>query len=389
MGHNERQSYLSAIKERYSKAKRADKTKILDEFCAVCGFNRKYAIRILKKERTVSKKRPGPKPVYQSDSLLAPLKKIWFTADQPCSRKLKVIIPDWLPHYESTYGQLPADVKEKLLSISRATIDRVLQPVRAKHKIKGRCTTKPGSLLKSKIPIQVGQWEVDKPGYLEADTVAHCGNSVAGKFAWSLTVTDICTGWTENRAIWNKLGVGVYQEISDIESILPFAILGFDSDNGGEFMNNSLYDYFVNRDKPVMFTRSRPYRKNDNAHVEQKNWTHVRQLFGYDRLDNKKTVRLMNDLYRSEWSLYQNHFIPAMKLIKKERIGSKYKKQYEQPKTPYERVIASPHIALSTKEELKKLHQNLNPFTLKKEIERKLDIIFGLVKVTSNVRQRI
>jgi hypothetical protein len=164
--------------------------------------------------------------------------------------------------------------------------------------------------------------------------VAHCGDCISGKFAWSLTVTDIHTGWTENRATWNKWSAGIYREISNIEFCLPFKVLGFDSDNGSEFMNYALYDYFTNRDEPVIFTRSRPYQKNDNAHVEQKNWTHVRHLLGYDRLNNKKVVKLLNDLYRNQWSLYQNHFIPCMKLIKKERVGSRYKK-YMMPQRPH------------------------------------------------------
>lgn len=294
-----------------------------------------------------------------------------------------------MPSYEETYGALPADIKSQILSISAASIDRLLKPIRATNKLKGRCTTKPGSLLKSHIEIQFSHWDIQRPGYLEADTVAHCGNTVAGNFAWSLTVTDICTGWTENRAMWNKDHGPVYERISDIEATLPFEVLGFDCDNGGEFINHALYDYFIKRDNPVAFTRSRPYKKNDNAHVEQKNWTHVRNLFGYDRLDNWHVVPLMNELYRKEWSLLQNHFMPSMKLHTKTRIGAKYKKQYESPKTPYERVLESDSVAEATKENLRATHAALNPFTLKREIERKLMEIFQHVKVTTNVRQRI
>jgi hypothetical protein len=302
---------------------------------------------------------------------------------------LKVILPVWLPSYELIYGTIELPIREKLLSISRSTIDRILRPIRAKSKLKGRCTIKPGALLKKHIPIQIGTWETNKPGYLEADTVAHCGDSVAGKFAWSVTVTDLYSGWTEIRATWNKWAEGVYRQISNIEAILPFKVLGFDCDNGDEFMNHALYDYFVNRTEPVQFTRSRPYRKNDNAHVEQKNWTRVRQLFGYDRLEDKRIVRLMNDLYRNEWSLYQNHCMPSMKLLTKERFGAKYKKQYEIPKTPYERLLASDYCDLQTKDKLMKIHKDINPFKLKESIEIKLVEIFKYVTVTSNVRHRL
>ncbi len=389
MGYLEKKSYLLAIFLRYKNADRSEKIKILDEFCAVCRYNRKYAIRLLKRSEIIRKKKSGPKTIYNESTLLVPLKRIWFAADQCCSKKLKVIIGAWLPSYESTYGPLDAEIKQKLLSISPATIDRILKPVRAINKIKGRCTTKPGSLLKSHIPIQFTHWDIQKPGFFEADTVAHCGNSIAGNFAWSLTMTDICTGWTENRAMWNKLGGEVYEKISDVEVALPFEILGFDSDNGVEFMNHALHDYFTKRDKPVLFTRSRPYMKNDNAHVEQKNWTHVRNLFGYDRLDNYLVVTMMNDLYRKEWNLYQNHFIPTMKLLSKERVGSKYKKSYEPPRTPYERVLESTYVDDATKLKLKAVHETLNPFTLKQEIEKKLILIFKHAKVTSNLSQRI
>tara|TARA_R110002110_G_C13338772_1_gene707506 strand:+ start:51 stop:1217 length:1167 start_codon:yes stop_codon:yes gene_type:complete len=388
MGFIERKSYLIAILSRYPAASRADKTKILDEFCAVCNYNRKYAIRILNRGPTIKKKRSGPKPVYQDQAILDVLKKIWFAADQPCSLKLIVIIPKWLPCYEEKYGAIEDEVKQKLLSISRSTIDRLLKPVRAKSKPKGQCTTKP-STFKTKIPVQMHHWDIDKPGYVEADTVAHCGDSIAGKFAWSLTVTDLFTGWTENRAVWNKYSEGVYQAVSFIEAALPFETLGFHSDNGSEFMNHIVYDYFTNRTKPVLFTRSRPYRKNDNAHVEQKNYTHVRQLLGYDRLDRKSVVYQMNELYRHEWSLYQNHFIPSVKLIYKERVGSRYKKIYDMPKTPYERVLESDFVDNKTKDKLRAIHRSLNPFTLKDEIERKLSVIFKNLKVTSNVRHRL
>ena len=232
-------------------------------------------------------------------------------------------------------------------------------------------------------------WDVSTPGYLEADTVAHCGTSMAEDFVWSLTVTDIYSGWTESRSLWNKGATGVVEQIKDIENKLPFPLLAFDSDNGSEFLNMHLIRYFSDRSKVIPFTRSRPYHKNDNAHVEQKNWIHVRQLLGYKRLENPDVVSLINDLYKNEWSIYQNHFVPTFKLLEKQKINSRYQRLYETPVTPYQRLMDSDYISPEKKYYLRKLHLSLNPYQLKREKERKLKLIFSLNTVTSIMRQRI
>jgi len=390
MGKNERQAYLKAIRLRYRRARKKSKVTILDEFCSVCGYNRKYAIRLLNQRAKTSKKsRSGPRPIYASAEFLTALKHIWFASDQMCSKKLKAAIPLWLPFYQTAYKALSPETHEKLLSISAATIDRVLKPVRVTYGRKGLSGTRPGTLLKNQIPIRTDFWDVTQPGFMEADTVAHCGDSLAGSFVWSLTMTDILTTWTENRATWNKGAEGVLKQIKDIETKLPFDMQGFDCDNGSEFLNWHLLRYFTDHPSVTSFTRSRPYKKNDNAHVEQKNWSHVRQLFGYDRIEDPDLVDLMNDLYANEWPLYQNHFIPSMKLLEKKRINSKYFKKYGVPQTPYDRVMASEHVSDEEKERLQIVHKTLNPFILKRNIEKKLRVIFKKVKVTSNVRQRI
>jgi hypothetical protein len=389
MSPEQKKAYREAIQKRYKKATRKQKAIILDEFCSVCEYNRKYAIRLLRKKQKKKVRRPGRKPKYDVLSIMKPLKAIWFASDQACSKKLKIIIREWLPHYESEQGLLDDLVRGQLYSISPSTIDRILKPVRLKHPRKGMSGTKPGRLLKNQIPIKTDHWDVTQPGYMEADTVAHCGNSLAGDFVWSITLTDIKSTWTENRATWNKGSHGVRNQIEDIEKSLPFHIIGFDCDNGSEFLNHHLMRYFSRRDQPVQFTRSRPYRKNDNAHVEQKNWTHVRHLFGYDRFEKPCLVELMNHLYRNEWSLYQNHFCPTMKLIEKKKINSRYYKRYDTPMTPYQRLMESEHITQEVKNKLEKLHATLNPFELKRIIEQKLKHIFKFVTVTSNVRQRI
>lgn len=221
-----------------------------------------------------------------------------------------------------------------MLKASSATLDRLLKPFRVEHP-KGRCTTKPGTLLKNRIPVKTANDDATQPGFFEADTVAHCGNSMAGDFVYSLTFADIFTGWTENRAVWGRGSYLVLQRLKEIEVELPFPILGFDGDNGSEFLNHHLIRYYTERpQQPVAFTRSRPYRKNDNAVVEQKNWTHVQQLLGYDRFDKPELVPLINDLYAKEWRLYTNFFCPTLKLKYKVKVNSKYRKTYEPAQTP-------------------------------------------------------
>lgn len=377
-----RREYLEAIRNRYRNARRKEKAIILGEFCATCGYNRKYAIRLLRK--TVSKctpRKPGPAFRYDKELLLVPLKRIWFATDQMCSKKLKAAIPLWLPFYEEEHELLHPDVRQKLLDMSPATIDRLLKPLRALYK-KGRCSTKPGTLLKNQIPIKTHNWDVTKPGYFEADTVAHCGNSMAGDFVFSLTFTDVFSGWTENRAVWGKGSQGVLRQIRNIEERISFPILGFDCDNGSEFLNHHLVSYFTDRPKcPVLFTRSRPYRKNDNAFVEQKNWTHVRQLLGYDRFDNPELVPIINDLYMNEWSLFTNYFCPTLKLKEKQRINSRYIKKYEPPQTPYQRILDSADVSSDAKETLVAVYNSLNPFKLKKKIDDKLKTVFHIFRL--------
>jgi len=377
-----KRDYLQAIRTRYRTAPKDSKSAILDEFCTICGYNRKYAIRRLNKKPTKRQRKPGPQPQYRDTSVLQPLKRIWFATDQMCSKKLQAAIPLWLPFYEQEYGALDAGIKTKLLAISPSTIDRTLKPVRVSGKTKGLCGTKPGTLLKNQIPIKTHNWDVTKPGFFEADTVAHCGNSLSGNFVWSLTFTDIFSGWTENRAVWNKGSYGVFTQIKDIEAAIAFPIRGFDCDNGSEFLNHHLLRYFTNRPQsPIQFTRSRPYKKNDNAHVEQKNWTHVRQVLGYDRFDKPELVDLINDLYKHECSLYNNFFCPTLKLKEKLRVNSKYVKKYYPPKTPYQRLLDSEQLTREAKLFLSVTYQSLNPFKLKKIIESKLKMIFNTLRL--------
>jgi len=381
MSPRSKREYLEAVYLRYKRAARKRKTVILDEFCRNCGYHRKHAIRILNNFRRFTKPKPkkrGKPSKYDKPSVIKPLKRIWLAANLPCSKRLKVIIPLWLKAYTEEFGDLSADVVKALLKISPPTIDRLLKPVRVKYKGRSRSTTKPGTLLKKQIPIKTNQWNETRPGFLEADTVAHCGESLLGDFAYTVDFVDIATGWSEQRAIWGKGETGVLKQIQDVEDSLPFPMLGFDCDNGSEFLNYHLLRHFTERDKPVQFTRSRPYHKDDNAHVEQKNWTHVRQWFGYHRLDKAVLVPLMNELYTHEWGLYHNFFMPSVKLIEKKLVAGKTIKRYDTPKTPYQRVLESPHITASAKSSLKEQFETLNPFKLRRTMENKLKTIFSI-----------
>lgn len=371
--------YLKQLKTRYFRANRKGKAKILTEFCATSGYHRKHVIRLLTRTPLGWRdKPPGRKKLYQPAQLQEPLKQIWLATDQMCGKRLHAAIPLWLPYYESFYSPLPDDIKQQLLTMSKSTIDRLLIPCRSRYP-KRLGGTKPGNLLRHQVPIKTDQWDEDRPGFVEADTVAHCGSSLLGSFIWSITLTDIFSGWTENRATWNKGAHGVFLQLKSIEEILPFIILGFDSDNGGEFINHHLIRYFLDRTKPVQFSRSRPYHSGDNAHVEQKNWTHVRQLFGYYRLNKQQLVALMNDLYANECSQLHNYFYPSMKLQDKARIQSKIKKKHDAPQTPYQRLMRCEHISEEQKKKLRITFESLNPFQLKQAIEKKLKKIFSHV----------
>jgi len=376
-----KREYAESIKSRYHKANRDNKTKILDEFCSICGYNRKYAIRLLsdrRKKAFTKSLRRGRKKKYTHHQILPILFDLWTKTNLPCSKRLKAIIPLWLPFY-------PYDIDEEayydLLTISPATIDRLMKPNRSKYQKAGLSTTRPGSLIKKHIPIATNQWDESRPGFLEADSVAHCGTSMGGSFVFTINCVDIATTWTEQFAVWGKGEKGVVNALVNIENRLPFELLGFDCDNGSEFLNWHIVRHFLKRKKPVHFTRSRAYYKNDNAHIEEKNWTHIRQYLGYQRFDKIELIDLLNDLYCNEWRLYFNFFIPSVKLTAKNRIGAKTLKIYDKPKTPFQRVLDSPLIQPNQKVELQNIFETLNPFELQKSMKQKIAKVIETAKL--------
>ena len=382
MSKNSRTQYLESIRNRYSSSKKIQKNSILDEFCKVCGYNRKYAIRLLNiKPTKVFKKKLLSTKKYEGEEFKGFLVKTWKASNLPCGKRLKPIIGIWLPKYLESGEKLSGPTIKLLGEVSAATIDRIFKPFRHRFKKRGLCTTKPGSRLKDLVPIRTNQWDESRPGFVEADTIAHCGNSIAGMFVYSVNMVDISSGWSIQRAIWGKGETGVLEALKKMESILPFKIRGFDCDNGGEFLNWGMLRYFKNRKLPVAYTRARAYHKNDNAHVEGKNWTLIRQYLGYERFDKPEIVRLLNDLYSNDWYYLVNFFLPSSKLINKERVGSKIIKKYDKPKTPFERLIESKEISKEIKEELKLQFKKSNPYQLEKEIQKQIHKIFTMLKL--------
>jgi hypothetical protein len=360
---------LARIHGRYQRAGRPHKTRILDEFCATCGYHRKAALRLLNRPLpSAPPKRSGPKIIYDPAAVLPVLKAVWLASDQLCSKLLKAALPAWLEHYERRSAPLPAAFKKKLLSVSSAQMDRLLRPVRVQHPKKGLAATRSGPP------------DTARPGSVEADTVAHCDDSTEGDYVNSLTFTELFSGWTENRAVWNKSADAVLGQLQELEQGVPFEMKDFHTDNGGEFPNWALHRHLTGRAVKLPWTRSRAYRKNDNAHCEQKNWTHVRQLFGHERFGHPELVALMNDLYANKWSQFTNHFKPTFKLLKREKKDGKTNRVYEKkPQTPYQRPLASPDIPEATKAKLRAEHAALDPFELKKNIEVKLKKFFTVL----------
>ncbi|MGC1483877.1 MAG: transposase family protein [Candidatus Acidiferrum sp.] len=366
---------MRAIYERYRLAGREGKNVILSEFCANTGYHRKYAIRLLNGPRPERRRRSQERRrrVSYGPETLAILTAVWEAAGYPWSVRLKALLPAWMPWIRKRFGVRP-EIAEQLVKISARQMDRRLagQKTQRRRRIYGR--TKPGYLLKHQIPVKTDSWDVRVPGFTEVDLVSHSGNSAAGDFAHTLNVTDIHTAWTESRAVLGRGEEAVQRALQEIRGVLPFALRGVDSDNGSEFINWHLKTWC--EQQGIQLTRGRPYKKDDNAHVEQKNWTHVRKLLGWERYDTHEGVTAINDLYGQELRLWLNLFLPSVKLVKKMRVGSKVRRVYDQPRTPLERVQACPQADREKLAHLEELRKRLDPFQLGQTIERKLQQIF-------------
>ena len=392
----ERKKATAVVAPRYQKAGKKEKGAILEEFTKLTGYGRKYASHVL---RTHGRKvRVGTSHVIQGDVRKAvkrkrpkvydtavedALQKVWYLMDCICGKRLAPVLGEIVKRLER-FGELRVspDVREKLLRISPASIDRLLARERRRHEIKGRGNTKPGTLLKHQIPIRTfSDWNEQKPGFVEIDLVGHDGGDSHGEFAQTLDVTDVCTTWTETEAVRNKAQIWVFNALKDIRQRLPFPLLGVDSDSGGEFINHHLFKYC--QQEKITFTRSRSYRKNDGCFVEQKNYSVVRRAVGYLRYDSEEELQTLNELYR-HLRLYTNFFQPTMKLMEKKRIGSKVTKKYDKAKTPYRRVLASVDVSAKDKQVLQRIYAKLNPAQLKRTITRLQQKLYKL-----NAQKRI
>ena len=379
--------YINEMRPRYRSASKKEQGVLLDEIMSVCKRNRKYLIRVLNKKPAPryptsvyggTQKPAGRPKEYHAPEILAFLLAVWHASNQACSKRLEHVLHLWLPYYEAFSGiVLSLEHQVLILRLSHSTIDRLLAAERQRYRVgKGRTTTKPGTLLKKRIPIKTNQWDEKRPGFLEVDTVAHCGTSTSGMYAHTLNNVDIASGWVEPRAIWGKGEIGVVDAITDIENALPFPIRGVDVDNGSEVLNHHMEAYLTGRKRKPEYTRSREYKKNDNAHIEGRNWTHIRQYLGYERFDNPAVVALMNDLYANEYSLLINFFLPSVKLQEKERLGSKIVKHHDKPTTPCDRLLSSRHISKEKKQWLRERRASLNPFLLHQIVHQKVRRIF-------------
>lgn len=367
---------------RYRRSGKKEKGLILNEFTALTGYNRSYARLVLRNHGRavevsskvrivgdVGKRTKRPRRVIYDEADFKALRTVWRVMDYICGKRLRPVLGE-MAELLVRKGELRCmiETEKKLTRMSAATIDRLLKPEREKYKLKGRSHTKPGTLLKHQIPIRTfSEWDDERPGFLEIDLVGHDGGRVDSFHAFTLDATDVATGWTCLAALKNKAQEWTFSELRDIRFRLPFPLLGIDSDNGSEFINDQLFRYC--QKEQITFTRSRPYRKNDACFVEQKNFSVVRRAVGYQRYEGDEQVALMNELYES-LELYTNFFQPSMKLIAKERRGARVKKKYDEARTPFRRVLEAESVDEATKDRLRDKYASLNPAHLKRRIER-------------------
>jgi hypothetical protein len=365
----------NAMHSRYLGADRHQKGRMLDEFVAATGYTRKRAIRLMRHGPPGPRAGHGGRPQRYSSILIGTLRVAWEASGGLCGKRLAPFLVELLPALEAegAIHLAPTD-RDHLATMSAATIDRRLRPFRAQLRSHGLGTTKPGTLLKQQVPVRTfTPWDEEQLGFVEIDLVAHCGTSTAGHYLNTLTVTDVATGWTECAGVWGKGQAAVFGALTTIRERLPFPLLGIDSDNGSEFLNAHLVGY-CDREQ-LTFTRSRPYWKNDQAHVEQKNWSVVRALLGYDRYESEAALDQLNAVYRilRHWT---NHWQPSLKLIGKTRDGAKVTKRYASAATPYRRVLATQTLDPAALGSLEATHAEHGPVALKRALDHAVTVFW-------------
>jgi hypothetical protein len=375
MSLSARKELLASIRQKYRDSSWMDKRKILDGFVAATGYDRKHAIQLM--NSTAEPEKPKQRLACQKydEQTRQALYSVWYTANQICSKRLVPFLPELVGAMER-HGHLriPAEVRTRLLSISPATVDRLLRPEREMIK-QGVSTTRPGNLLKHQIQVRTfADWDDVTPGFLEADLVAHCGGNTNGAFLNTLVLVDIATGWLECIPLLRKSACDVIDGLRVVDELLPFPMQGLDTDCGSEFINYELLDYC--EDRQITFTRARTHRKNDQAHVEEKNGSVVRRLVGYDRLEGRKAWEALVQLYRV-LRKYINYFQPSLKLMEKERCGAKVSKKYDSAKTPYQRILLSEHISQANKDSLTREYEAIDPVDMLTQLETLQDQLWA------------
>ena len=368
--------YANAIKVRYQKGTKKQKGQILDEFTKATGLHRKASIRLLNR-RLVSKKKRSGRPVRYGIEVVQALRAVWEASDRLCSKRLHPFLPEFIGVLrrcgESNIG---TEIEKALCSMSPATIDRLLQSWKRMDGRRSLSTTKPGSLLRSAIPIRTfADWQENRPGFIEVDLVAHCGENLEGFYLNTLMAVDVATGWAEFVGVWGKGQERVGAAIHNVRARLPFPMLGLDSDNGSEFINQDIARWCQRAG--ITFTRSRPYKKNDNCFVEQKNGSIVRRVIGRDRYSSKQAYEILNRVYYL-LRLYSNFFQPVMKLTLKTRHGAKVHRVYDIAQTPYQRVLKSGALNEKRKSEIISTYSHLNPVHLLKQINSNVERLWQL-----------
>ena len=392
MAQRAKHEYLRVMWQRYQSADRLTRSALLDEVTRVSGYHRKYAIGLLRRPtapRPSVRRGSRRRPTY-GEPVIRLLAEIWAASGYLCGLRLKAALPHWLPWLKRRTTVPPA-LAAQLQRISPRQIDRRLRDRKQRLKRRLYGTTRPGTLLKHQIPIKTDHWEVTTPGYLEIDLVSHSGASAAGEFLHTLDCVDIQTTWVERQAVMGKSRQGIVQALTTLEAQLPFALRGVDSDNGSEFINDHLLAWCQTRPagQAVQFTRSRPYKKDDNAHIEQKNWTHVRKLVGWERYETPAAVAALNTLY-ADRRLFQNLFQPSMKLVRKVRVGARLRRRYDAPQTPFERVRACPAANREKVAALTQLLETTDPFALSQRIDRHLEHLWTLAtRATRTPREAV
>ena len=366
-----RREYLAKLRERYEVAGRAERSRLLSEAVAMTGYHRKAVIRHLRRRRAGPRRRRG-RPRQYGPATVRALRAVWTAAGYPWAVRLKALLPLWLPRLRPSVSTA---VARQLGRISPRQIDRLLAAEKrhVRRRLYGR--TKPGTLLKHHVALRTDRWNVTVPGFTEVDLVAHSGDRATGDFAHTVNQTDIVTTWVESAAVLGKSQVRVQQALEAVRQRLPFRLVGIDTDNGSEFLNAHLLKYCRGLD--IQFTRGRPYKKDDNAHIEQKNWTHVRKLVGYERYDTDAAVAALNVLYQ-DVRLLQNLFLPTVKLVAKERVGARTRRRYDTPRTPLDRVRTCPQADRARVAALRALQRRLDPFALAARIDRQLERVYAL-----------